>query len=349
DMSQVEYVSSGGWGVFTERLREVRRAGGDIKLFGMDPDVYYVFTMLGFNIVLSSFDILADAIEDFRAPRSDVESVRAVPAMADDEPAARSTPAPGPAPRLASSAPGMDIVWESARAGVRVARISGVIETTAVSLLADELSREISLQPPGIVFDLSRVEYISSSGWGQFARAYDATRAVALCGMGPDLDEVYACLEFHSFLPAFAGEDEALAAVLERRAAPPPAPVVNAPPPPDDDEDVLAPGSGLDDVLGGTPRVETPGIERATPPPAAEEPVADEPAFGLSSWAPKNDGHGGDVDVAGALADRNKGRDNKLRALGWEKYGKRLKNRADAGKLKEQGGGPLDPHEDETK
>jgi anti-anti-sigma factor len=78
DMSRVEYVSSGGWGTFTERLREVRRAGGDIKLFGMDPDVYYVFTMLGFNIVLSSFDILAAAIEDFErgaADKADPESV----------------------------------------------------------------------------------------------------------------------------------------------------------------------------------------------------------------------------------------------------------------------------------
>jgi anti-anti-sigma factor len=65
DMSLVEYVSSGGWGTFTERLREVRRKGGDVKVFGMDPDVYYVFTMLGFNIVLSSFDILTEAIEDF--------------------------------------------------------------------------------------------------------------------------------------------------------------------------------------------------------------------------------------------------------------------------------------------
>jgi anti-anti-sigma factor len=66
DMSLVEYVSSGGWGTFTERLREVRRKGGDVKVFGMDPDVYYVFTMLGFNIVLSSFDILTEAIEDFK-------------------------------------------------------------------------------------------------------------------------------------------------------------------------------------------------------------------------------------------------------------------------------------------
>ncbi|MCK5406044.1 MAG: anti-sigma factor antagonist, partial [Candidatus Krumholzibacteria bacterium] len=87
DMSQVEYVSSGGWGTYTERLREVRRNQGDIKLFGMDPDVYYVFTMLGFNIVLSSFDILTEAIEAFEegvAPPGSVEQVDESSAARDD-------------------------------------------------------------------------------------------------------------------------------------------------------------------------------------------------------------------------------------------------------------------------
>jgi anti-anti-sigma factor len=83
DMSGVEYVSSGGWGTFTERLREVRRDGGDIKLFGMDQDVYYVFTMLGFNIVLSSFDILTQAIDDFEAG----ESTKADPEVMTGQPA----------------------------------------------------------------------------------------------------------------------------------------------------------------------------------------------------------------------------------------------------------------------
>ncbi|UCH84874.1 MAG: anti-sigma factor antagonist, partial [Candidatus Latescibacterota bacterium] len=86
DMSLVEYVSSGGWGTFTERLREVRRQGGDIKLFGMDPDVYYIFTMLGFNIVLSSFDILTDAIEDFK------RAVDGQPSAHPQQPAAASEP-----------------------------------------------------------------------------------------------------------------------------------------------------------------------------------------------------------------------------------------------------------------
>src|SRR5262249_14153514 len=151
----------------TERLRELRRAGGDIKLFGMDPDVYYVFTMLGFNIVLSSFDIMVDAIEDFPAPNARAglyEPSMLAPATAR---------ANQLAPRIVSGTPGMDIVWESSPEGVRIARISGVIETTAVSLLSDELNRELAASPRALLFDLTGVEYISSSGWGQFARAYE--------------------------------------------------------------------------------------------------------------------------------------------------------------------------------
>lgn len=345
DMSQVEYVSSGGWGVFTERLRELRRAGGDIKLFGMDPDVYYVFTMLGFNIVLSSFDIMADAIEDFRAPRSED--------LAD-------VPAPGaeggeherlqlPQSRLAAGTPGMDIVWESGRDGVRVARMSGVIETTAVSLLSDELTRELALGPRGVVFDLSNVEYISSSGWGQFARAYESTRAVALFGMGPDLDDVYSCLEFHSFLPAVATEDEAIRAVLDRESAPPrPAPAI--------DDEHESDAKRIDDVLGesaaprAAPETKPTVPARTTPAPAVKNPETSLDAESDSflkgmAWEEKTAANGDDLDVATARTDRNVGRDGKLRAIGWAKYGKQLKKRSDAGKLKDSGSGNVDPDE----
>jgi anti-sigma B factor antagonist len=356
DMSQVEYVSSGGWGVFTERLRELRRAGGDIKLFGMDPDVYYVFTMLGFNIVLSSFDIMGEAIDDFRAPRADVELQRA----SVTDPAALAAPGRviDPAPRIVTGTPGMDIVWESAREGTRIARIKGVIETTAVSLLSDELTRELDASPRAVLFDLSGVEYISSSGWGQFARAYEATRAVALFGMGPDLDEVYACLEFHSFLPAFAAEEDAQRAVLTarvQRPAPRVAPVA------DEEQDHNGADAGLDDVLGREAAAPRPA-PAPHPAPAPEARVEKTPAapavkdeaertqesprlWGTSTWSGKNEAPGTDLDVASAKPDRNVGKDNKLRALGWEKYGKRLKHHSDAGKLKDSGDGHLDPEE----
>ena len=328
DMSQVEYVSSGGWGVFTERLRELRRAGGDIKLFGMDPDVYYVFTMLGFNIVLSSFDIMADAIEDFRAPRADADAARsAEPGGVVGNESVRATE---PAARIVSGTPGMDIVWESSREGVRVARISGVIETTAVSLLSDELSRELAAAPRAVLFDLSEVEYISSSGWGQFARAYEATRAVALFGMGPDLNEVYVCLEFQTFLKSYATEEEAIQAVLATPVVRPAPPAQVAPASP-----VLmeheASSEAVDDVLGQV----LPGPAR---PPAPGRAPAAEPAE-----APR----GADLDIASATPDRNVDRDDRLRTLGWEKYGQRLKRRSDSGKLKDSGSGGLDPHEDD--
>jgi anti-anti-sigma factor len=340
DMSQVEYVSSGGWGVFTERLRELRRAGGDIKLFGMDPDVYYVFTMLGFNIVLSSFDIMGDAIDDFRSPRAEGEAARA----AAFEPAPSRPSVPGPASelpaRLVTGTPGMDIAWEAGPGGVRIARVSGVIETTAVSLLSDELARELSLAPRGIVFDLSRVEYISSSGWGQFARAYEAIRAVALFGMGPDLDEVYACLEFHSFLPALATEAEAVGAVLSGKAAAAPRPE-----PAPDDREFDAPS--VDDVLPGP----SASPARAGQPAAgsgAPDARAGEVNGGDSPWrqpGEKPADRSGNLDVASATSDRHITRDEKLRALGWAKYGERLKRRADDGKLKDSGGGHIDPED----
>ena len=70
--------------------------------------------------------------------------------------------------------------------------------------------------------------------------------------------------------------------------------------------------------------------------------------FGRTAWSGKSDarGNGTDLDVANAESDRNKGRDEKLRTLGWEKYGKRLKKHSDAGKLKDSGADHLDPQDD---
>ncbi len=64
-MSLVEYVSSAGWGVFASRIDDVRRAEGDIKIFGMDPEVDSIFHLLGFDVIMRSFSILSEAIDDF--------------------------------------------------------------------------------------------------------------------------------------------------------------------------------------------------------------------------------------------------------------------------------------------
>jgi anti-anti-sigma factor len=223
----------------------------------------------------------------------------------------------------------MDVTWESSREGIRIARISGVIETTAVSLLSDELNRELEARPRALLFDLTRVEYISSSGWGQFARAYEATHAAALCGMNPDLDEVYSFLEFHSFLKAYTTEAEAIGALLapgaERRAAPRPvAPTVT-----DHDQDSA---HAVDDVLG-TPMI-------APSPAPAKVPA--------TTRQPEEAPRSADLDVASATQDHQIDKDDKLRNIGWARYGERLKKRAESGKLKDSGGGNIDPEEDKS-
>jgi anti-sigma B factor antagonist len=346
DMSHVEYVSSGGWGVFTERLREVRRVGGDIKLFGMEADVYYVFTMLGFNIVMSSFDIFSDAIDDFRRAAPTESEAPAAPAETTSARRVQPSDAVRSAWSLAAT-PGLDLSWEDGPEGIRVVRLSGVIETTAVSLIADELGREIERSPRAFVFDLAKVEYISSSGWGQFARAFEATRAVALVGMGPDLLEVYECLEFRAFIPAYATEGEALRTLTgggpepaprsrdEKRTGRSDPPRIAPPAKP-----AAASDDGLDDVLGPALADAPPEIVIAPDGSSVETPEGDRPLWGRREW--KEADTPSDLDVDAAVSDRNKDRDHKLRSLGWEGYGKRLrKKKGDAAD-----GGDKDPGAD---
>lgn len=65
DLGAVNYVSSAGWGVFVGEIRGIRENGGDLKIIQMLPDVNEVFEMLEFNRILSSYDSLEEAVDDF--------------------------------------------------------------------------------------------------------------------------------------------------------------------------------------------------------------------------------------------------------------------------------------------
>lgn len=65
DMAQVNYVSSAGWGVFVGEIKGIREQGGDLKIVQMTPEVYDVFEMLEFNRILSYYDSIEEAINDF--------------------------------------------------------------------------------------------------------------------------------------------------------------------------------------------------------------------------------------------------------------------------------------------
>ncbi len=65
DMAQVNYVSSAGWGVFVGEIKGIRERGGDLKIVQMTPEVYDVFEMLEFHRILSYYDSIEEAIDDF--------------------------------------------------------------------------------------------------------------------------------------------------------------------------------------------------------------------------------------------------------------------------------------------
>lgn len=67
DLSNVDYISSAGWGIFISEIKGIREKGGDLKLVGMIPDVYEVFELLEFHYILKAFDTVEEAIKDFDA------------------------------------------------------------------------------------------------------------------------------------------------------------------------------------------------------------------------------------------------------------------------------------------
>jgi anti-sigma B factor antagonist len=59
-MTELNYISSAGLGVFMGFIEEIRKNDGDIKLSNMSPKVYKVFDLLGFPAL---YDIFGDELE----------------------------------------------------------------------------------------------------------------------------------------------------------------------------------------------------------------------------------------------------------------------------------------------
>ena len=375
DMTQIEYVSSGGWGTFTERLRELRRLGGDIKLFGMDADVYYIFTMLGFNIVLSSYDILGEAIEDFSRSVEDKPSVHpgraAEPAKETvvEDTGAVAIPETSDVldrvPAVPVSSATNRVEWDASHGGL-VARIQGMIEASSVDDIDAEIENTLASRPQLVVFALGDVDYVSSVGWGIFPKYYERVSGwggkIALCEMNEDLHAIFSCLEFRSFIPAFATVEDALSAsgvAPDRVTATdgleaPQGKVVRDAPRTDggsgeenvlDLDELIEPGA---DGAG----VETPGETRSGGDgrwaDEAEEIRAEdvtrlvEPVGGDGSKEDEFvdfDTSPTDVNIERGVRDEHVNEDAGLRDMGWKEYGERLKNRADkkGGKKTDEG------------
>ncbi|MBD3424411.1 MAG: anti-sigma factor antagonist, partial [Candidatus Latescibacteria bacterium] len=56
DLSDIDYISSAGWGIFVSEMKGIREREGDLKLSGMSPDVRDVFELLEFDSLLTPYD-----------------------------------------------------------------------------------------------------------------------------------------------------------------------------------------------------------------------------------------------------------------------------------------------------
>lgn len=112
---------------------------------------------------------------------------------------------------------GIDVYVEEApqNRGVSILRVSGYVDTTTSPELERRLQALLREKRYHIVVDLSRVEYISSAGWGIFISEIREIREksgdLKLAGMIPDVREVFDLLEFENILQAYSDADLAAA------------------------------------------------------------------------------------------------------------------------------------------
>jgi anti-sigma B factor antagonist len=65
DLTSVDYVSSAGWGIFVGYVRDLRKAGGDLKFVNMKNEVREIFELLDFTNILEYFGDIESAVKAF--------------------------------------------------------------------------------------------------------------------------------------------------------------------------------------------------------------------------------------------------------------------------------------------
>ncbi len=65
DLSDVNYVSSAGWGAILGRLKRIKQSGGDIVFCGMKREVQAIYNLLELDQIIKAFETVEDALSHF--------------------------------------------------------------------------------------------------------------------------------------------------------------------------------------------------------------------------------------------------------------------------------------------
>jgi len=131
DMAQVNYVSSAGWGVFVGEIKGIRERGGDLKIVQMTPEVYDVFEMLEFNRILSYYDSVEEAIDDFDLAIG-LDLTKSTKRRFSPESPEVQAAAPTPAPRKSSELPKSRYVFKKKKVDPRLLPLTEKIKHVVI-------------------------------------------------------------------------------------------------------------------------------------------------------------------------------------------------------------------------
>ncbi|MCK4719461.1 STAS domain-containing protein [bacterium] len=65
NLSEVPYMDSAGLGVLVSGLKNTNRQNGDLRIYGLQPDVRNIFELTRLNKVFQIFEDEASALESF--------------------------------------------------------------------------------------------------------------------------------------------------------------------------------------------------------------------------------------------------------------------------------------------
>ena len=233
DLKDVTYISSGGWGIFTGRVKSLREGEGDVVLVGMSPEVYDIYELLGFQEIIMQFSDLEEAVRYVSLPLEErqerLEEVSRRSAALKPLEVRQSTESPV-GPELlevaGSEAPWTPLKIEAGTVGERgeitILYLDGVIDTVSCVKLRSVMDGFVDRGIVKLVVDMSRVEYVSSSGWGVFASRIKDIRArdgdIKIFGMDEEVASIFHMLSFDSIMRSFG----ILAEAIENFRDPPP-------------------------------------------------------------------------------------------------------------------------------
>lgn len=334
DMSKVEYVSSSGWGVFASRIDDIRENGGDIKIFGMDPEVDNIFHLLGFDAIMRSFSILSEAIGDFgEVP----PAMPRIPATGTEDAGKTKTLTTVDADSEESAELTFEVSHvEEAGTKSIVLSVGGALDASTTGKFEEQLERYVDGGKSNLIIDLSDVVYISSSGWGVIVKFMqhlnERGRMMALAGMSPVIFRIFRDLGFEPLIPHYLSVERAREDFgVSDRGTVEEAGVFGAGGVPDVDEkpDGTSPDAATGVGQSG-PLVEKRGVQPIEPGPREK---SDEAVVRLD---------------LGEQKDVTDEKDKHIRELGWEEYGRKLSryDERETGKGK-KGDGEVCDHDDE--